>query len=50
MDRPLSMMTIHKTPFVRAEDTKALRILDRCPLNCLGPEADTFLRFSADDF
>ena len=50
MDRLLSMTTIHRTPFVKAEDTMALRILDRCPLNRLGPDEDPFLLgFTGDD-
>ena len=35
---------------MKAEDTMALRILDRCPLNCLGPAEDPFLLgFAGDD-
>ena len=35
---------------MKAEDTMALRILDRCPLNRLGPDEDPFLlEFTGDD-
>ena len=51
MDQLLSMTNIHRTPFVKAEDTMALRILDRCSLNRLGPAEDPFLLgFTGDDF